>query len=102
MSKIMNLVNYKKIIREDRERHEDKMNFIIEQLKSGKYTEEEREELAATAKGMLATNTVLEETNGRLEQCVGKFKGLVGAGVIGAVGYGVGTLIGGLITKRKS
>ena len=101
MSKIMNLINYKKIIREDRERHEDKMNFVIDQLKSGKYTEEEREELAATAKGMLATNTVLEETNCRLEQSVGKVKGLVSAGVIGAVGYGVGTLIGHLITKKK-
>ena len=101
MSKIKDLINYKKIIREDRERHEDKMNFVIDQLKSGKYTEEEREELAATAKGMLATNTVLEETNGRLEQSVGKFKGLVSAAAVGAIGYVAGTLIGGLIAKKK-
>ena len=101
MSKIMNLVNYKKIIREDRERHVDLMNNVIDQLKDSEVPLETREELARTAKGMLATNAVLEDTNCRLEQTVGKFKGLVSAGIIGAVGYGVGTLIGGLITKRK-
>ena len=101
MNKIKMLINYKKIIREDRERHEDQMNFIIDQLKSGKYTEEEREALAETAKGMLATNTVLEDTNCAIEQSVGKIKGLLGAAVIGAVGYGVGAAIGHLITKRK-
>lgn len=101
MNKIKMLINYKKIIREDRERHEDQMNFIIDQLKSGKYTEEEREALAETAKGLLATNAVLEDTNCAIERSVGKAKGAVGVVIAGAIGYGVGALIGHLITKNK-
>lgn len=100
MAKI-NVFNYKKIIREDRKRHEDQMNFIINQLKDGKYTEEEREKFAETAKGMLATNAVLEDTNCQIESKVGEVKGLLNAIGIGAVGYGVGRLIGYLITKSK-
>ena len=101
MNKIKMLINYKKIIREDRERHVDLMNNVIDQLKDAEGTPETREELAETAKGMLATNAVLEETNCGLEQSVGKFKGLVGAGAAAAIGYGAGRLIGHLITKGK-
>ena len=101
MIKIMNLINYKKIIREDRKRHVDLMNDVIDQLKDEEVPLETREELAVTAKGMLATNAVLEETNCNLEQSVGKFKGLVGAGAAAAIGYGLGTIIGHLIVKRK-
>lgn len=101
MNKIKMLINYKKIIREDRERHVDLMNDVIDQLKDEEVPLETREELAETAKGLLATNAVLEDTNCRLEQGVGKIKGLIGAGVIGAIGYGVGALVGYLSAKRK-
>lgn len=101
MSKIMNAIHYKKIIREDRKRHVDLMNDVIDQLKDEEATPETREELAETAKGLLATNAVLEETNCRLEHSVGRFKGLVGAGAAAAIGYGLGTVIGHLIVKRK-
>lgn len=101
MNKIKMLINYKKIIREDRERHVDLMNNVIDQLKDEEVPKETREELAETAKGLLATNAVLEDTNCRLEHSVGRFKGLVGAGAAAAIGYGIGTLIGHLITKRK-
>ena len=101
MNKIKMLINYKKIIREDRERHVDLMNNVIDQLKDEEATPEAREELAETAKGLLATNAVLEDTNCRLEHSVGRFKGIVGAGAAAAIGYGIGTLIGHLITKRK-
>lgn len=101
MNKIKMLINYKKIIREDRERHVDLMNNVIDQLKDEEATPETREELAETAKGLLATNAVLEDTNCRLEHSVGRFKGLVGAGAAAAIGYGVGALVGHLIAKRK-
>lgn len=101
MSKIKNLINYKKIIRKDRERHVDMMNNVIDLLKDEEATPETREELAETAKGLLATNAVLEDTNCRLEHSVGRFKGIAGAAVIGAVGYVAGSLIGGLVAKRK-
>lgn len=101
MNKIKMLINYKKIIREDRERHVDLMNNVIDQLKDEEVPPETREELAETAKGLLATNAVLEDTNCRLEHSVGRFKGLVGAGAAAAIGYGVGALVGHLIAKRK-
>ena len=100
MAKI-NVMNYKKIIREDRKRHVDDMNVIIDKLKDGKGSKETRENLAETAKGMLATNAVLEDTNCHIESKVGEVKGLLNAIGIGAVGYGVGRLIGYLITKTK-
>ena len=101
MNKIKMLINYKKIIREDRERHVDLMNNVIDQLKDEEVPKETREELAETAKGLLATNAVLEDTNCRLEHSVGRFKGIAGVGAATAIGYGVGTLIGHLIAKRK-
>ena len=101
MNKIKMLVNYKKIIREDRERHLNQMNCVIDQLKDEEATPETREELAETAKGLLATNAVLEETNCAIERSAGKIKGMAGAAVIGAIGYSVGVLIGHLITKKE-
>ena len=101
MNKIKMLINYKKIIREDRERHVDTMNALIDQLKDEEATPETREELAETAKGMLATNAVLEETNCRIYDKMGGVKGMLDAAAIGAIGYGVGALVGHLIAKRK-
>ena len=101
MNKIKMLINYKKIIREDRERHVDTMNVLIDQLKDENVPEKTREELAETAKGMLATNAVLEETNGRIERKMGSIMGMLDAAALGAIGYGAGRLIGYLITKKK-
>jgi division protein CdvB (Snf7/Vps24/ESCRT-III family) len=101
MSKIMNLINYKKIIREDRERHVDTMNELIDQLKDSDVPKETREELAETAKGMLATNTVLEDTNCRIYDKVGSVKGMFDAVALGVIGYGIGKVVGHLIAKRK-
>ena len=101
MNKINMLINYKKVIREDRERHVHDMSNVIDKLKDSDVPMETREELAETAKGMLATNAVLEDTNCAIEQSVGKAKGAWGVLVAGAVGYGVGKVIGHLIAKRK-
>ena len=101
MNKIKMLINYKKIIREDRDRHLCMMNEVIDQLKDGNVPYETREELAETAKGLLATNAVLEETNCALSRSVGKAKGAVGGLVIGGISFGVGALVHHLITKNK-
>ena len=101
MSKIANLINYKKIIREDRKRHVETMSTIIDQLKDSDVPKETREELAETAKGMLATNAVLEDTNCALEQSVGKAKGVWGVMIASGIGYGIGTLVCHLVAKKK-
>ena len=101
MSKIANLINYKKIIREDRKRHVETMSTLIDQLKDSNVPKETREELAETAKGMLATNAVLEDTNCAIEQSVGKAKGAWASLLAGAIGYGVSKAVCHLIAKKK-